>query len=388
MLIILAQASWANWFLKNLFSFLGPDNHYLTSWFLQTCFAEFVVGKRWYLGLVTMKTSGIPVWVYFLISTAFQGYSHAVPSADTNEINPESSRYHALGQGFYIPDEHLLSSELTARGAKLFESFPKKCIIETSVGVDRKDESFYSTTKALYSAISTDTDVDLSLKGEFTMGASLRAVTNSLAIKDSHISGNSLKLYAESKDYSLSMDCINGYKLNKNFINDFKKLNNNIKTPWLKNSWQQYAVFLKKYGSHAVKTILGGSSIYQYTFAETDKDYSQRNFTVKACASLAGPTDVGELGLSACSGVTKDEINKVAKLKMVSKLVVRGGTIKTRAKLINARDKDSIENFLQEGKTDPSPIIHKFIPIWDILQARCVRRHLKPLHAITIQLDI
>ena len=106
------------------------------------------------------------------------------------------------------------------------------------------------------------------------------------------------------------------------------------------------------------------------------------------CASLAGPTDVGELGLSACSGVTKDEINKVAKLKMVSKLVVRGGTIKTRAKLINARDKDSIENFLQEGKTDPSPIIHKFIPIWDILQARCVKRHLKPLHAITIQLDI
>ena len=301
----------------------------------------------------------------------FRGVPCVVPSVETNEINPSGSHpFGALGQGFYIPRQDLLSSELTARGATIFASLPSKCVVKEKVGVDRKDESFYSTTKALYSAISTDTNIDFSLKGEFTMGASLRAVTNNLAVKNARISGNSLILYAESSDFSISQDCINGQQLDQNLIKDFKLLNKAIQEPWLRQSWERYRIFLKKYGSHVVSTVLLGSSIYQYAFAQTDKDYSQRNFTVKACASLAGPTEVGELGLAACSGVTRDEINKVAKLKMVEKLVVRGGKLETRAKLINARDKDTIKEFLQEGKSDPSTILHKFIPIWDILQAR------------------
>lgn len=238
------------------------------------------------------------------------------------------------------------------------------------MAIDRKDESFYSSTKDIYSAISTDTDIDLSLKGEFTMGASVRAVTNNLVSSHSQVRGNSLELFTQTIEASLTQDCINTKPLHKAFLEDFKKLPKVVSRPWLQNSWWEYQMFLKKYGSHVVDTVLSGSSIYQYAFARADSSYSQRNFTVKACASLAGPTEVGELGVSACSGVTKDDIKAVSKLKMIDKLVIRGGTAGTRAKLMSSRDKATIIQFLTEGKTNPAPIMYRFSPIWDILEAR------------------
>lgn len=316
-----------------------------------------------------MKSSSLVVRFYFLVSGLFLEHPFVALGVETNDVS-QSSQRGGFGQGFYIPEEHLLSSRLTARGSTIFDSIPEKCIVEESTGNYRKEENFYKSTKSLYSAISTNTGIELNLQGQFTMGASIQAVTNNVASKDSMISGSSLQMYAESKESSLSRDCINDLKFKSNFIEDFRKLNKIIQKPWLKQSWRHYKSFLKKYGSHVVKTIRSGSSLYQYQFAETDKAYSERNFTVKACASLAGPTNVGELGLSACSSVTKDDIKRVSDLKIMSKLVVRGGKADTRAKLVNKRDKDSIEKFLQEGKTDPAPIVYKFIEIWDLLQAR------------------
>ena len=202
------------------------------------------------------------------------------------------------------------------------------------------------------------------------MGASVRAVTNNLVSSSSQVTGNSLDIFTQTREASITQHCINTKPLKKKFLEEFKSLPQTIFKPWLKSSWRDYEMFLKKYGSHLVDTVVSGSSIYQYAFAKHDKSYSQRNFTVKACASLAGPATVGELGVSACSGVTKDDIKAVSKLKMISKLVIRGGKADTRAKLMNTRDKNTIEKFLEEGKTDPSPIMYRFTPIWDILQAR------------------
>lgn len=51
-------------------------------------------------------------------------------------------------------------------------------------------------------------------------------------------------------------------------------------------------MFLDKYGSHIVRDVVSGASIYQYVFAKSSENLSQRDLTVKACASLAGPTQV------------------------------------------------------------------------------------------------
>jgi len=79
---------------------------------------------------------------------------------------------------------------------------------------------------------------------------------------------------------------------------------------------------------------------------------------------------VGQVGVSACSEVSKKDIETSSKQSMVKKLVVRGGTSKTRAELTDELSKENINTLLQEGETDPSPILYTFYPLWTILKAR------------------
>ena len=60
-----------------------------------------------------------------------------------------------------------------------------------------------------------------------------------------------------------------------------------------------------------VTAVTFGASIDQYAFAEQSSSYTAREFTVKACASLAKNVAVASVSVSACSGVTSEEVNKV-----------------------------------------------------------------------------
>ena len=72
-----------------------------------------------------------------------------------------------------------------------------------------------------------------------------------------------------------------------------------------------------------ITAVTFGASIDQYAFAEKSSSYTAREFTVKACASLAKNVAVASVSVSACSGVSKEEINKVLYcLQMVTCYVV------------------------------------------------------------------
>ena len=60
-----------------------------------------------------------------------------------------------------------------------------------------------------------------------------------------------------------------------------------------------------------VTAVTFGASIDQYAFAEQSSSYTAREFTVKACASLAKDVAVSSISVSACSSVSSEEINKV-----------------------------------------------------------------------------
>ncbi len=60
-----------------------------------------------------------------------------------------------------------------------------------------------------------------------------------------------------------------------------------------------------------VTAVTFGASIDQYAFAEQSSSYTAREFTVKACASLAKNVAVASVSVSACSGVTSEEVSKV-----------------------------------------------------------------------------
>ena len=72
-----------------------------------------------------------------------------------------------------------------------------------------------------------------------------------------------------------------------------------------------YNRFLDTHGSHVITAVTFGASIDQYAFGEKSSSYTAREFTVKACASLAKNVAVASISVSACSGVTSEEINKV-----------------------------------------------------------------------------
>jgi len=161
---------------------------------------------------------------------------------DKNAKNTEKSRG-ALGQGFNIHKMDLLTKELQATGAKIFENLDyDKCTRTDKSGTTSKDDTFYSDTESLYSSISSNSKIDASVKGPYTLGASVSAVTNNIVSGNTEVSGLSLNLKAQSISHALSKDCINNNKLSKELIKDFEKLDKKIKNPWKSQSWRKYEV--------------------------------------------------------------------------------------------------------------------------------------------------
>ena len=60
-----------------------------------------------------------------------------------------------------------------------------------------------------------------------------------------------------------------------------------------------------------ITAVTFGASIDQYAFAEQSSSFTAREFTVKACASLSKNLAAASASVSACSGVTSEEVNKV-----------------------------------------------------------------------------
>ena len=124
------------------------------------------------------------------------------------------------------------------------------------------------------------------------------------------------------------------------FLKSFRNLPPTIREPWNSNAWKAYDVLLRFHSSHAVTSTLLGSSINQMVFAETVDHYSEREFKVKSCLSLARTTDISKLGVSVCSVIDKSEISKVFNLDICDYLDIRGGFTETRNELIKRRRLD------------------------------------------------
>lgn len=217
--------------------------------------------------------------------------------------------------------------------------------------------------------MTTTAGLDSSLQSDYSLGFTLDSVSKGISSLKRTVTGNSLVIMAAASQTLLNKDCISDSSyIDQTLLKDFSALPQFILSPWELRSWQLYDVFLKKHGSHVVTAITNGSSINQMAFADTSDSYSERDFQVKSCLSLAGPTEIGELNVSMCAGINQNEIIEVSKMTMSDSLVVRGGTQETRNKLIKERTAGLIEKFLNEANETHTPIHYTFTPIWDILQ--------------------
>ena len=277
--------------------------------------------------------------------------------------------YHTiLGKAIYIPEEDLLGS--IPNGISFFKDIEDRCQRKLDIATTVKDQTYYKNTAEFYKSVGTETNLKAGYEGAFSLGLTLDVTTKTISGSKREVSGTSINLATKSFVQQFLPGCMYESSLHSRLVADFTALPSQIKNPWYKSSWRQYHHFLETHGSHVITAVTFGSSIDQYAFAETKSSYNARQFTVKACASLGVGIGPGKLSLSACSGVSKEEIKKLSNAKMTTSVTVRGGSIDLRNKLVYDRSNELIVQFLNEGHTHPTPISYTLTPIWEIL-----RRH-------------
>ena len=276
-----------------------------------------------------------------------------------------------VGQSFYLPNHDLNSASLQG-GFPIFESLQEECFKQSNEHTVDSNTAYYENTATFYNSLSSTFSLSADLENDFTMGATLDGSTNSISGSSRTVKGLTLQVYSRaSKDYLIST-CSHHGTLSSSVSQDFEKLSPTIKKPWIDAEWAPYDVFLKKYGSHFVTQVYYGSALYQHCFSDSSQSYTQREYSIKACVDFAGPTEAGKLNISACAGLTSNEIDSVSSLAISSRLVIRGGTDDTRAELYTSRTNEKIEKFLKEASKTHQPIQYRFEAIWTLLKAKYI----------------
>ena len=280
------------------------------------------------------------------------------------------AKHDPLGKGIVIYKKNILVDQMFD-GSTIFADVPEHCYKTYDVSSINKFQQSYSNTKQLYQSTIREAELSLSMAKDFTLGATLDGITRSVSETKRDVSGMSLNIFSLTDRHLIKKDCINEGHLTSSVKKNYESLPKSINKPWLSGEWQPYQNFLNKYGSHVVVSMDYGSSIYQYAFGETSSRYSEREFTVKACISLAGSPIVQkivELKIEMCANITEDEIRRVTQTYMTSTLVIKGGKASTRAALQKKRTAELIEQFMQEAQETNVPVKYTFVPIWEVLQ--------------------
>ena len=278
-----------------------------------------------------------------------------------------------LGKIIFLPNINLLA-DFQEKENSIFDPLPPECFKKFINTTSSSNFDYYKNTKAFYTSLATESSLSASLTSTFTLGATVSVATKSKSSEKSEVSGISLIKQALAEKIYVDKKCLTSAKtstLNEEFMEYLEELPLKIDHPWLPNSWEEYETFLDKYGSHVITSVETGSRFQQMVFAESSESYSERDFQVRACVSAAGPTDVGELGLSACSNVTNSEKSKASKMSTSETRFVRGGLRDTNSALANGKTSaELIKKLMNEADEAPSPVQHTFKPVWEILKDR------------------
>ena len=256
--------------------------------------------------------------------------------------------------------------------ASVFESFPLPCYRKETLNFSRSYFEYYESTKAFFSKLATQAGLDTSLQSSYSLSVSLSSVTQSTSSSASKVSGISLIVESLTEKIHLDKDCLydENYKFKKSFMDKLETLPLKIDEPWERNSWRPYYDFLELYGSHVITSVTRGARINQMSFARSSRSYSQREFQVKSCVSLGGPTSAGTVDVSACANVSSSEASRTSDMSTTDKLFIRGGSRETRSKLLQGRSKELIEKLMNEAGDIHSSVQHTFKELWTVLQSR------------------
>ena len=113
---------------------------------------------------------------------------------------------------------------------------------------------------------------------------------------------------------------------------DFDALPTIIAEPAYMENWQPYDIFLKKWGTHFTDQVILGSSLRQWTFAESSEAYSMESLKVKACVDLFAVPSGVPVQFNSCSKIMKESAAVSLHMATSSNIEIRGATKDKRNK--------------------------------------------------------
>ena len=304
------------------------------------------------------------VAVCLVLFSAFQLLQRV---ADATDVTPP------VGQSFFIAKKDLLGEELLGGSDILMLNNTQDCFVCDSMEIVDDSASYFENTNSFYSSITETYSLGIQLKKDFTLGVTLDATTRSVSETNRTIKGSTLSVESKVGQCVIRPECIydeSYHTMSSNFLSDFENLPRDIGAETIFNiDLSAYDHFFNQFGSHIVTGVTYGSKMYQHCFSKSEKEYSQRDYTVRACIALSGGIGKVSGNISACAGISEEEAEASTRLDVTTRLVLRGGTKETRTQLYADRTSELIAKFLNEANLE-EPISYSFTPVWTLLAQR------------------
>ena len=283
--------------------------------------------------------------------------------ADATDVHPP------VGQSYYLANTDILGEELIGGADVLILDSTQNCFVCNKSEIIDDSSTYFENTEAFYSSIAEDYKLGAQLKRDFTLGVTLDSTTRSVSQTNRTVKGSTVNVLSKIGHCVVKPECIydEGYHtLSPHLLSVFESLPRETTQGGGKYNFSAYDHFLNEFGSHIVTGVTYGSRMYQHCFSTSEQTYNERNYTVRACVAFSGGTEVTQTNISTCAGITQEEVDASSSLEVSTRLVIRGGTKETRAKLYAERTNELIAKFLGEASME-EPIEYSFTPIWTVL---------------------
>lgn len=272
-----------------------------------------------------------------------------------------------IGNTFYLPHINLL--ETITGGQNIFNSsLLPRCIVSTDIQDDHNNLEWYKDNQVLYRAVADEAGLSGSYGGSFTLKTSLDSVYSTESWKVTQVKSSSLDYGSYKEVVEVNKVCaFNLSMLTASFYNDLMSLPTGIVDPSIADNWEQYELFVNKYGSHVLSKVHLGARLQHFATTESSSSYNETAFMARLCLDVEGATPGQTFSVTGCSAFSKDdrEASEVYNMNLAS--FIRGGDPNLRAKLQVSLDPTTIEQFISSAQTNTNPIQYGFTPIWELI---------------------
>lgn len=284
-----------------------------------------------------------------------------------------------VGMAVYVPKQDLGSPIAAGRGKQVFANLEGDgCVVQDPLaGVSDGRVHTWTSTKAYYGYLKTDTSLDASLTNAAVLSTSLDVVSRRATDRSTEIAGSVYEFNAYKQLFSLASECEDGRQNKGELDNDltttFNALPYPVERPDQTRSWDPYRRFLIDFGSHYVSQVKAGARYRSYSFKKSVTDVKESDLTIAACVSAQGvPTETGEVSVKGCENIDKKEAESIKLMDYTSTATAFGGKQDIRERLA-AGETVSPELLSQFAATDGAAqdgVQYSLEPIWDLLASR------------------